>query len=561
MSSADGRYHVSFNGEIYNYLELRKGLEDDGAVFTSTSDTEVLVAAWQHWGPACLSKFVGMFAFAMLDTHDRTLTLARDPFGIKPLFIVPDTGALTFASEIPALLASGRVGRRIDPGALFDYLRWGLVDHSAQSLVAGILRFPAAHYAVVPLDDPGRFHPVAFWDVPADTLDVGAEEATARVRSLFLDSVDLHLRSDVPVGSALSGGIDSSAILCAVRSLAGHRAQLHAFSYVADDPRYDEEHFVDLAAQAAGAVVHKVRLDARDLLDEMDDLIVSQGEPFASTSIFAQRGVFAAARDAGVTVLLDGQGADELFGGYRRYLAGRFVGHLRRGEFIRAGRLAIGVSRLPDVRLDRRVALRALAGALPERLRPWALRAAGREPFPAWLSEAWFRGRGVTGVDSSADGRTLSATLSSAFSQTTLPSLLRYEDRNSMASSRESRVPFLSTPLVEYVFRLPDELLVSSDATSKVVFREAMRGLVPDAILDRRDKIGFNTPEDRWLTSVSGWVDEVIGNPQAARLGGLDVDGCRRELGRLRATGAPDQRAVWRWVNAIRWAELLDVHA
>ncbi|MDX1737168.1 MAG: asparagine synthase (glutamine-hydrolyzing), partial [Alphaproteobacteria bacterium] len=221
MATADKRFVITYNGEIYNYIELRAELQSEGEVFTTHSDTEVLLKALARWGfDKTLPKLVGMFAFALLDTEERTVTLARDPFGIKPLSYTIVNNSLAFASETTQLLKLKNVDRKISPQALYDYLRFGLTDRGTNTLFAAIKHLPAAHYATIELDKPYLVTPQRYWRAQLyPTLDISFEEAAAELKALFIDSVKLHLRSDVPVGAALSGGIDSSAVVSAMRML------------------------------------------------------------------------------------------------------------------------------------------------------------------------------------------------------------------------------------------------------------------------------------------------------------------------------------------------------
>ena len=555
MSTADGRYHVTYNGEIYNFIELRTELERAGRVFTTSCDTEVLLEAWSAWGADSVKRFTGMFAFALLDTQERTLHLVRDHFGIKPLYCAtPNPGLFLFASELPALLVHPEVSRRAEPTSVYEYLRWGRTDHSERTMFASVTQIPPATIMSISIDEPSVHRTQTFWSLPADTLDLGFDEAVHELRDLFIDSVRLHMRSDVPVGSALSGGLDSSSIVAVMRELAGPHLELHAFSYVAADPALDESQWLELAADRAGAIVHEVRVDADDLERQLDPLVRAQGEPFGGTSLLAQSEVFAEASRAGVTVLLDGQGADELFGGYRSFLAHRFATLVRHGSLGAAVKLARSVRRLPDVALDRQTAAAVAAMVAPRPLRRPLQRLAGREPFPSWCDRRWFEQRGVLDAPDAADGGRRSA-----FGATSLPALLRYEDRNSMRFSRESRVPFLSAPLVDFVFKLPSEHLVGLDGTSKLIFREAMRGLMPDSILDRRDKIGFTTPEAAWLRRHTHLVDATLDRAASRGDTPLHVSECRRIASRGADPSRLGAHDVWRWINLVRWTELFDV--
>jgi asparagine synthase (glutamine-hydrolysing) len=522
-----------------------------------------LLAAYVEWGERCLERLVGMYSFVVFDTSAEELFLARDPFGIKPLFFVRAGDRFAFASEIGALLTLPFVVRDADPRALHEFLQFGLVDHRRTTMLAAIEQLLPGECARVSVDRPSDISIHEHWRPAPDRLDVSFDEAANTLRDLFVDSVRLHLRSDVPVGTALSGGIDSSAIVIAARRVGGADVDINSFSYIADDPRLDEERWVDLVADTVDAKCHKVRLTADDLVADLDHLIRAQGEPFAGTSIYAQHRVFRLAREHGVPVMLDGQGADELFAGYRSYLAARFASLVRHGHLLAAARLVYGVARLPDSPLNWYSALRAASQVMPARSRSLVDRLGGRTPATSvpWLDQSWFEERGVRmdAAQRAADRDRLRDAMLDAFRRTSLPSLLRYEDRNSMAFSVESRVPFLTRPLAEYVFGLPESFFVDSTGLSKAVFRQAMRGIVPDAVLDRRDKIGFSTPQRSWLERLAPWVDGVLTGEQALRVRPLRVDhvlaSWRAALAGRRAFDA----VVWRWLNVIRWAELFDV--
>jgi asparagine synthase (glutamine-hydrolysing) len=561
MGTPDGRHYIVFNGEIYNYLELRAELEVLGHVFRSRSDTEVLLHAYTEWGQQALSRLVGMFAFAILDTHARRLFLARDCFGIKPLYYTHATAAFAFASEIKALLELPGRSRRADPQRLFDYLRHGRTDHGGGTMFADVCQLPAAHYLEVSLDRPGEVCPVRYWQVSLDEpLDVSLEAAAARLRELFLESIRLHLRSDVPVGAALSGGIDSSAIVTAMRQVEP-RLEIHTFSYVAEDPALSEERWVDVVGRGAGAVLHKVQPTPDELIAELDELIYQQEEPFGSTSIYAQHRVFRLAREAGITVMLDGQGADELLGGYRPYLAARLASLARQGRWTEASRFLVRAARQPGTGGIGRILLQTGSLLVPAGAQAQARRLAGKPLMPPWLNARWFAEHGVRPQIPHSNGmrEVLHDQLHQTLVETSLPMLLRYEDRNSMAHSIESRVPFLTTPLVEFILRLPEEYLIAADGTSKNVFRRAMRGIVPDAVLQRRDKIGFATPEQAWLAKLRPWVDKTLAGEAARRIPALHGPGVQREWTAVLQGRKPFDFRVWRWVNLIRWAERFGV--
>lgn len=559
MSTNDNRLHISFNGELYNFRELREELRSRYE-FRSNSDTEVVLAAWREWGTGCVKRFRGMFAFVILDSDTGTCWLVRDHAGIKPLYYVHKGGMLAFASEIPTLVKAGLTSREIEPNGLYDYLRHALVNHTESTLVSDIRQLPPASIARYDLLEESDLRIDRYWEPPRPRMDMEFQDVVNDLSTRFRRSVELHLRSDVPVGVALSGGIDSSAIACVMRELQGPTQEIHAFSYLADDPRLNEEAWIDRAAAKSGVIVHKVGISPDVLLAEADDLILSQGEPFGSLSIFAQRKVFEEASNQGIRVVLDGQGADELFGGYKAYIPSDFAELVRSGRFISAARLVKGVLQRPDTRarLDKAAIAQTLAGVLPAKYRSRLMRGAGAGEFPEWMNEQWFSSQGVLG-SSPQVSTTLDESLIRAFVSTNLPSLLRYDDLNSMRFSIESRVPFLDVDLVDAVFQYPRDAIMGAGGVTKKALRESLRGTVPDSILDRSDKIGFDAPERVWLEPLAPWVEGVLKSDSMDRLPGLNKAACLDHWAAMKSGEARFDWRYWRWVNAVRWAELLDL--
>ena len=567
MQSADGKCWIIYNGEIYNYVELREELARLGFQFRTGTDTEVILTAYGYWGLDCLSHFTGMWSFAIWDREKRRLFLARDPFGIKPLYYFNADGRFIFASEIKALLQHRDVGRRANPPRLYEYLRSGLTDYGEETLFEGIKQLGAAQYLVINADAPGDLQINRYWQIDfTQELDISFAEAAGRLRELFLESVKIHLRSDVRVGAALSGGIDSSAIVTAMRAI-DPQLDLHTFSYIAEDPKVSEEHWVDIVAKAAHAELHKVQPTPEELVADLDNLIETQDEPFGSTSMYAQYRVFRLARENGVTVMLDGQGADELLAGYRMYLAMRMASMLRRGKLLAANRLLKQASGLPDNKSLSGLNLLANAGGVlfPNRfqmVRTLVKRSLGSNgASTSWLDEQWFLDRGVVPRKSpkAHTPMMLQEQLYETLTESSVPMLLRYEDRNSMAHSIESRVPFLTAGLAEFILALPEDYIIASDGTSKSVFRQAMRGLVPDAILNRRDKIGFATPEKRWLQAVGRWIEEALSSEVASHVPGINLLKVKEQCHAILTGDQAFDFRVWRWVNIIRWAQKFEV--
>ncbi len=559
MQYADGRYSLAFNGEVYNYVELRGELERLGHRFRSSGDTEVVLAAYAQWGADAFRRFTGMFAFALLDAARRKVVLCRDYFGIKPLYYSADGEALYFASELPALMEFVPAHRDVDAAQLYRYLRYGITDDGACTLFSNIHQLPAAHYAEIDLDGAIELRPQPYWQPSVQTrTDISFEDAAGQVRRLFLQNVAMHLRSDVPVGSALSGGIDSSAVVAGMRHL-DDSVELHAFSYIATGSPLNEEHWVDLLAEHARATVHKVYPEAPELVDELCSLSIAQGEPFRSTSIYAQYRVFQEAKRAGIKVILDGQGADELLAGYRSYLGVRLASLIRSGNLAKAGAFLRRCVAQPGVSASYLVQ-KAAEYLLPQEVQGPLRRLVGKELMPPWLNESWFRREGVNGehLRRPRGESLLKSELLRDLRTTSLPALLRYEDRNSMAFSIESRVPFLTPALVEFILSLPESYIVGDDGTTKRVFREAMRGIVPDAILDRRDKIGFATPEEQWMRRLDGWIRKLLASDAARSIPALDI-GRTQDLWQATVEGKRRDFEIWRALNVIHWSQQFNV--
>lgn len=555
MSTPDGRYHLSFNGEIYNYLELRRELEERGHAFVSGSDTEVLLKAWAEWGTETLGKLVGMFAFALVDAERRVLTLARDQFGIKPLYYSPLGGRLAFASEIPPLLELPGLSRAANPQRVYDYLRFGRTDHGSATMFAAIQQVQPGSYVEVSLDRPDRIDARSYWSLaPEPVAELSLDAAAERLRELFLESVRLHLRSDVPVGSAFSGGVDSSANVSAMRFLSGPELDLHTFSYVADDPTVSEERWMQLVARDTGAIRHVVEASPSELMNDLDRLVEIQAEPFGSTSIYAQYRVFRLARETGIKVMLDGQGADELFAGYRHYLPDRLLSLLAKGRLISAVRLVTALRRLPGAS-PLEVVTQAAGYCLPAAADGPARRLTRHALVPEWLDGSWLAARGVTLADPLRDVRGNLRDYRLETVRTGLRELLRYEDRNSMTWSIESRVPFLTPALAAFAAGMPDDYLIAADGPGKLVLRQGLRGLVPDPILDRRDKIGFQTPELSWLRKLDSWIEQVFDSEAAHSVGPLQIAAARARWPAVRDGSRPFDGCVWRWLNFIRWVD------
>ena len=505
MCTADRHYWIVYNGEIYNYVELRTELELLGHSFGSHSDTEVILSAYRQWGEQCLDRFNGMFAFVLVDRMQRRMFAARDRFGVKPLYYwVSPIGLVAFASEIKQF--TGLPGWRpiVNGQRAYDFLNWGLFDHTSETLFSSVRQLRGGEYVSCSTDELLKGVVVKRWYnlAPADSPS-SAEAAAAGLRSLLEDSVRLRLRADVPVGSCLSGGLDSSSIVCLANRLL-HQVNAGAlqktFSARSTDLRVDEGAFIDAVVGSTGVANFQVYPPLSGLFEALPLITWHQDEPFGSTSIYAQWHVFRLAAEHNVKVMLDGQGADEQLAGYHVFFTARF-GTLFRT--LRLGRLASEMAEVRRVHAMGAKHLLAYSAStlLPEGIKQSMRRLTGRSAVKPldWLD---MRRLGAAPSDpflalgakaSSVRGLSLSQLL-----YTSLPMLLHWEDRDSMAHSVESRVPFLDYRLVEFVLGLPDDLKIAG-AMTKRVLREAMRGVLPEKIRIRTDKIGFATAEEAWV--------------------------------------------------------------
>jgi asparagine synthase (glutamine-hydrolysing) len=564
MASADGRFWIVFNGEIYNYIELREELQRFGHRFRSGGDTEVILAAYAQWGEACLERLNGMWAFAIWDCEQRTLFLARDRFGVKPLYYAVTGQIFAFASEIKALVGPHALPFEPEPLAVYQFLTDGRLpspQHGATFFV-GVRALPPGH--CLRIDTAAPVAPRRYYDVTLPDNHRHArstDDVLAAYRDLFIDAVRLELRSDVAVGTCLSGGIDSSSIVCAVNHLMrqdglsaaqiGERQKTFSAVYNSDG-RYNERRHIERVLRATAADGHFVIPTVERLNADLERLAWHQDEPFQSTSIFAQWCVMGLARERGVTVLLDGQGADELLAGYRPYA--RYLGDLLRqargATFAREALLISARSSQPALSLLRNALIFTLPAPAIE------LAYAGRQmlhlPSPVLRSDfaAEYRRAALADIPSWCEQTSLDRHLRDAVIESSLPHLLRYEDRNSMAFSIESRVPFLDHRLVEFVFQQTPHLRIR-DGWTKWVHRQAMERLLPDAIAWRSDKVGFETPEVAWQRDLLAARPDLFADGAACGQY-LDLPTVRHAVEEWCAHGG-DTRQMWRWISLEMW--------
>ncbi|MGD0534818.1 MAG: asparagine synthase (glutamine-hydrolyzing) [Methanoregula sp.] len=479
MTNEDSSLWLVFNGEIYNFVELREELAKKGHTFYSKSDTEVILHAYEEWGHDCLARFNGMWAFALWDERKQELFCARDRFGIKPFYYTTVGGSFLFASEIKALLVHPDAGNTPDDKMLCTYLAWGVQDHCSRTMFEGILQIEPGHALIVTRE--GIQPPFRYWDItvnPEIGTDSDEEAIATHLRELLTDAARSHLKSDVAVGTCLSGGIDSSTLAVIINTLirkdspdrVGTRQK--TFSVVFSNKKFDESQYINDVVAATGVDAARTEPTPNQLWEDIDRLVYIQDEPFGSLSMYAQYCVMRLASTK-VKVVLDGQGADELLAGYLGY-QGSYIRELiwtfhwgtALSEIIGSIRHHHGFFTAALQQLRVRKARRGLLKCIPETI----------DRYQGTLDKVLYR----------------------ELVSTNLPELLHYEDRNSMAFSIEARVPYLDIRVAEYIASLPFKEKIHNGVT-KAVLRRAIKGLIPESIRCRQDKMGFVTPEECWM--------------------------------------------------------------
>jgi len=554
MHSADGRAVIVFNGEIYNYRELRRELEGRGAAFRTDGDTEVILAAWQQWGTQCLSRLNGMFAFALYDAGDRTLFLARDRLGVKPLFTAHlSDGSLAFASELKGLLAHPLLRREVDPLAVEDYLTWGYVpDH--RSILKGVEKLPAGHFRLLKHDTaPGA--PQQWWDVSFAERRRGSErDQEAELLHHLREAVTSRMIADVPLGAFLSGGVDSSSVVALMAEAS--RDPVRTCSIGFDVGALDETSHAEKVARLF-ETDHRTQVVSADGFEDVDALVGIFDEPFADASALPTWKVCQMARES-VTVALSGDGADEAFAGYRRQV---FHAHEERARHLLPesfrrkvlgplGRFYPKADWAPRPLRAKATLLslaedgaqgyaRGLAAVVPE------LREALYRPDLTRQLGGYRAEQPLIDLMRSAPARSGLDRAQYADLKFWLPGdILTKVDRTSMAVSLEAREPLLDHRLIEFAATLPERMRVRG-GQGKWLLKKAMRRYLPDDIL-YRPKQGFVTPVAQWLRGpLAGEARAIASSAALARTGWFD-SGVLGKLGEAHVAGRADHsRLLW----------------
>ena len=550
MSDASGRYHITFNGEIYNFLEIRRELEALGHRSRTDSDTEVILAAFFQWGEACQSRFNGMWAFAIWDSQRKALFLSRDRFGKKPLFHAQTRLGFAFASEMKALMplldrVEANAALIRNPGRIFTY------ESTAECLIRGISRFPAGHCGWV---RDGKLSGRRWWCTLDHLVDVPEryEEQVEQFRGLFLDACRLRMRSDVPIGTALSGGLDSSATISATAHLAKHHLAerssagwQHAFVASFPGTPLDEARYAQLVCRNIGVDPVILAIDPSAAISSLHRYYYLFEELYITSPIpFMQ--IYAEVKRNGVSVTLDGHGADELFAGY-------FT------DFVVA---------LRDAGLNPRLASNVLDAYFDSQFQDNSQFPMRRKALPFWLrwklKDIAKRVLGYRSRPVSRDAAhpafhrldNLGKTLYTSTHDTILPTLLRNYDRYSMANGVEIRMPFMDHRLVSLAFSLPWTSKLRN-GYSKAIVRDAMAPYMPSEIAYRKTKIGFNSPVVDWMRGpLRTFICDTVASRALRESSLVDVPAIEKAVGRVLNTDHPtfnDGQAAWMAISPFFW--------
>lgn len=519
MLSGSGRYAIVFNGEIFNYLELRAELEGKGYVFRSSSDTEVLLNAYIEWKEACLNRLNGMWAFVILDKETNECFCARDRFGIKPLYYVETLERVVFASEVSAIVHSGLCHSAINRTAVAQYLFFGNLDTTTDT-------FQEKIHAVDPgtwmrVDQEGHIRSERYWTLPEDVDDA---PDCSELYELFHDAVILRLRSDVPVGVFLSGGLDSTSIICAAATHSERGKQLSAYAFMS--PEYDESRYIqDTIGQTRAALV-PLEMDDSRLWEYLCRMIQYQDGPVHTPSALIGFCLCELAASQGTKVILNGQGADETFAGYPNYFVSfwqSLISDMRFGRLISQLKTYGAYHRIPTLALMKSV-VGLFARTRLNRLRPYRWAAAARHQKNFRVHPLYARDLAdcVTGDRAYSGDSGLGAALRRSVTTSPLPLYLRIEDRNSMAHSIEVRLPFMDYRLVSAVMRIVGTRKLDG-FWNKALLRESMRTRIPESVRTRPDKMGFATPDAKWIRAWAPQIEEVFRSRSFAERGFFNV--------------------------------------
>jgi len=525
MCTDDGRFWITYNGEIYNYLELAEELTSKGHQFKTNTDTEVLLHAYLEWGHECVDKFNGMWAFVIYDKTENKLFGSRDRFGVKPFYYIHNDNYFAFASEQKALLKIPSFEKQLNSTAVYDYLVLGKSEMEKESFFKGIMELPPSHSFSFDLKTKNfkewKYYSLSFnsgWErINKNTLSDYTEE----INHLIFNAINIRLRSDVSVGTCLSGGLDSSSIVCVINKLlseqvleqVGQKQKVFTAGY--DDPAIDESSWAEMVVNQTKTSWHRVYPNPDDFILEFEDMVYAQDIPSFSAATYAQYKVMQLASENGVKVTLDGQGCDELFGGYAVHFTSYMAEAIKRGAI---GTVGANLMNLGNNFADPAIITRYPANVLMANLFSTYFKNRGfrnrKKEFQYVENNFWDEHKERLAYLFHSIPTSLNQLLHTQLTGPDLKVLLKAGDRNSMRFSVESRVAFSDDiNLIEYVFGIPSSYKVKN-GTSKYLLRESMKNILPKEIVQRKNKLGFDTPEKKWFNHLEPQLREIVSTQQ-----------------------------------------------
>jgi len=500
--SEDKNFILVFNGEIYNFQEIRKTLEKKKIKFKTKTDTEVLLNAWIEWREDCLNKFKGMFAFSIVDVKQQKIFLVRDNFGMKPIYFYQNKGKFFFASEIICILKLLREKINLNFDKIYDYLVYGNHDNTHETFFMNIFQLRPGEILSIDLNS-NLIIKKKWWKPKTDLVEnISFEKAKEKIKKDFLESVKKHLISDVKVGIALSGGIDSSAIACATKIL-DPKKEIILISFLPENKKDNESYWVKKIENHINTKSIKISQSEINLPSTVDEVIELQGEPFGDTTIIAEYLIFKEAKKNNIKVLLMGHGGDEVYVGYDGFPGAIIKSHLKNLKIINLLKFCFNWKKRNKATLFslvKKISNEFFSG----RIKSYLLNFTGIKEKPNWINRDFYKKRNISiGIkkkfNNYKSNRNLANKQLDNIYYQNLPAMLRYADRSSMKNSIECRLPFLNDNLFSYSLKLPENYLVSNKGVTKYIFKESMREIVPNKVLDREDKIGYFNNDDELI--------------------------------------------------------------
>lgn len=539
MCNTEGKTWITFNGEIYNYIEIREELKKIGHSFISESDTEVILRAYKEWGTACVERFNGMWAFCIYDAEKQLCFASRDRFGVKPFYYINNKAIFSFASEQKAFVKAGLINAKIDPKALHNYLINGSLETNATNFFEGINELMPGNNLVFntksfDIKISNYYDLTEHITLKNDNLS--EKELIEKVSYAFENSVKLRLRSDVEVGTCLSGGIDSSALAVSISEITGQA--LNCFTSVFRNNSINEEHFADVVAKKINAKHFKVEPTLDGFLNEVDDLIYSQDVPIWDTSTYAQYKVMELAKQNKIKVVLDGQGADELFGGYHHHFLAKWNNLFSGGNFISA---------MNEISASKKTIAFPLQFYLKEKAKQKNY--FNKKHFPLFFKTEFLNSAQIK--NPSVYFNSVNEQLVDDIYNTRLKSFLKCEDRCGMWHSVESRTPFADDiELINLLFSFNGNKKIK-DGVSKYLLREAVKDKLPNEIYSRYDKKGFETPMNLWMKEMRA---QILSEVKAANFDFVNYT----DLEKTNSESAFHNKLLFKLFVLSRWKKLFN---